>query len=234
MLKTAKKLMAGLLPEPAYRGLQRIFDAVLYVLDVCGFDHLEHTYPAEWHEKMTDAQWQDDATIIASALDDEFSPQSVIDLGCGVGLHLRYFFERDIEVKGVDGTTGAREHAVLPSRLIEIADLRYGYVPREQYDLVICFEVAEHIPARYADQLVDTIGRSGNTIAFTAARPGQGGKHHVNLQPRDYWIDRFRSVGFDYQPSRTEELRKKMRGITVTTWIPDNLFIFERRSPIRR
>lgn len=49
-----------------------------------------------------------------------------------------------------------------------------------RFDLVLCLEVAEHLPASAADTLVRSLTGLGNVIAFSAAIPFQGGANHVN------------------------------------------------------
>ena len=57
-------------------------------------------------------------------------------------------------------------------------------VPR--VDIVSCFEVAEHLPQRYASAMVHLlVAQRPSVIFFSAATPGQEGIHHVNCQVSD-------------------------------------------------
>jgi hypothetical protein len=89
----------------------------------------------------------------------------------------------------------------------------------------MCFEVAEHIPERFTEQFIDTLASSGDTVVMTAAEPGQGGTHHINEQPREFWYRKFESRGMEYDPRAVDTLRQKMNP-TETTWIPENLIVF--------
>lgn len=63
------------------------------------------------------------------------------------------------------------------------------------YDLAVCLEVAEHLPAGAGDGLVRTLCDLAPVVLFSAAVPGQGGHGHLNEQWPDYWTERFRPRG---------------------------------------
>lgn len=69
------------------------------------------------------------------------------------------------------------------------ADLSDGW-PCAGFDLAICLEVAEHLPASAAVPLVDGLAQAG-MVLFSAATPGQVGVGHINCQPHGYWHDLF-------------------------------------------
>ena len=68
-----------------------------------------------------------------------------------------------------------------------------------KFDLLLCLEVAEHLPANKAEHLVKTCASHSNTIFWSAATPGQGGYHHVNEQPHEYWIEKFAAHGYKHR-----------------------------------
>jgi hypothetical protein len=45
-------------------------------------------------------------------------------------------------------------------------------------------------------------------VFVTAAKPGDGGKHHVNEQLPEYWIDVFLQYGFVYNEQLTSDLKE--------------------------
>jgi hypothetical protein len=113
-----------------------------------------------------------------------FAIESVLDLGSGSGNAAHYFFSKGLKVMAVDGLRDNIEHAVFPTLL---HDLTQGPVTA-RVDLVHCQEVVEHIEERYLDHLLGSL-MCGKYILMTNALPGQGGFHHVNEQPTEYWID---------------------------------------------
>lgn len=92
------------------------------------------------------------------------------------------------------------------------------------YDVALCLEVAEHLPAELGDRLVTYLA-DAPTVVFTAAPPGQGGTGHINEQPKTYWETRFEARG----KTRARELESAF--LDTDGAIPDgyllaNLMIF--------
>jgi len=230
MLKSHTDLIKRIIPDDVKAAFQRIYSDVKFQIlaggDKMGILSPDQIYDTEWFERMAeDEELRADAANIVSILDEEFAPESALDLGCGVALYLLEFRKRGCEVRGVEGSRNAIENALINARLIEKHDLREPYHPNQTFDLVLCFEVAEHIPAKYADTLVESITRAGDTVVFTAATPGQGGSHHVNEQPRKYWKDKFAECGFEYDRKATDRLSGSMTP-RKANWISKNLFVF--------
>ncbi len=112
-----------------------------------------------------------------------FAVRSVLDLGSGMGFAADYFFRAGLQVVAVDGLHENCAHSVYPA--IQM-DLSKGPVYCK-VDLVHCHEVVEHVDARYLENLLQSLA-CGKIIVMTHAEPGQGGHHHVNEQPLEYWI----------------------------------------------
>ena len=125
-----------------------------------------------------------------------------MDLGCGEGHAARYFFRRGVAAMAVDGS-GANLHSqVFP---IYLHDIRSGPVTCD-VDLVWCQETVEHIDEAYISNLIESLA-CGRIIVMTHAFPGQGGYHHVNCQPPEYWIDRITDRGYDFFDVDTNRVR---------------------------
>lgn len=206
-----------------------------YVTRVTGFADAvklidpEDIYDEGYYVKRQTDPWRSDARVVAEAVRGRYDPESVIDFGCAIGNHLEPFYEDERRIQGVEGNVNALQHAVVPSMHIDHHDLREPYETDEKYDVALCFEVAEHIPKTHAETLVDTLSGAGDTVVMTAATPGQQGTHHVNLQPRSYWRERFERRGMTYDDDAVSALREEM-DVTKTTWIPQNLMVFSSRS----
>lgn len=140
-----------------------------------------------------------------------YKPKSVLDLGCNVGWWLYWFNMQGVnDILGVDGSNMKDKLAILPHQFME-ADLTKVFVPPSPYkahtnvipkkfSLCLCLEVAEHLEQQYADVLVQSCINHSDTIIWSAATPGQGGYHHVNEQPHQYWIDKFAAHGYNATP----------------------------------
>ncbi len=114
---------------------------------------------------------------------DRFAIKTVLDLCCGLGYSSQYFFNRGRQVIAVDGLKSNIDQAVYPSIAV---DLEKGPVYCA-VDLVHCQEVVEHIEEKFLENLLQSL-TCGRFILMTHATPGQGGYHHVNEKPAEYWV----------------------------------------------
>lgn len=138
----------------------------------------------------------DTANVVVPLLMDWYKPNSVLDLGCNIGSWMLAFNKAGVKsIMGVDGDN-MKGKFLLPKKRLLIHDLTLPLYLTNRVDLVICLEVAEHLEERYADILIDSAVRHSDTIFWSAASPGQGGYNHVNEQPNEYWIDKFKQRGY--------------------------------------
>jgi hypothetical protein len=121
---------------------------------------------------------------------ERFGIQSVLDIGSGMGHAARWFHRKGLEVIALDGLAVNVDNAIYPTLL---HDLTGGPV-RARVDLVHCQEVVEHIDEQFLDNLLGSL-MCGRYILMTNALPGQGGHHHVNEQPTQYWADHLTARG---------------------------------------
>jgi len=141
----------------------------------------------------------DTAEIIVPILIDWYNPKSVLDLGCNVGWWLHWFYRNRVtSILGIDGENMLSELKIPAHRFIT-ADLTQPINLEKRFDLLLCLEVAEHLEEQYADTLVQTCVNHSDTIFFSAATKGQGGYHHVNEQPHQYWIEKFAAHGYTHR-----------------------------------
>ena len=89
------------------------------------------------------------------------------------------------------------------------------------FDVVLCLEVAEHLPEASAEALISSIVAHADEILFSAAIPGQPGQHHVNCQWPTYWQSRFNAHGFSCDDAPRWEIWDDDR---VEPWYRQNLF----------
>ncbi len=121
---------------------------------------------------------------------------SVVDFGCGNGAWLSAWAATGASVIGVDGDYVDRKRLMIDPGEFHAADLSRPIDLGRRFDLVQCLEVAEHLPAAVAGQLISTLTAHGDIVLFSAALPGQGGENHINEQPLDYWRAIFRKHGY--------------------------------------
>jgi SAM-dependent methyltransferase len=124
--------------------------------------------------------------------------RSVIDVGCGVGTWLSVFLEHGVtDVQGIDGPYVDVEALLIPRDHFVKADLSAS-LPRldRRFDVALCLEVAEHLPASSTENLVEALTSYSPVVVFSASVPFQEGTGHINEQWLEYWIERFSNHGY--------------------------------------
>jgi SAM-dependent methyltransferase len=151
-------------------------------------------------------------------------PQSVIDVGCGLGTWLAVFREHGVDdVWGIDGQWVNRKKLEIPDHTFLPMDMTRPFQLDRRFDLVVSLEVAEHLPPECASDFVESISRLGDVVLFSAAIPYQGGYYHVNEQWPEYWAKLFRSHGF----AAVDFIRNVIwQNDNVYWWYAQNMLIY--------
>jgi hypothetical protein len=102
--------------------------------------------------------------------------------------------------------------------------------PVRRADLVLCLEVAEHMPESSADRLVQRLADcTDGKLLFSAATPGQGGSGHINEQPHKYWMDKIKAAGLVLSTMQTRELRILWSTVAPDAWwYGQNVMVWRR------
>jgi cyclopropane fatty-acyl-phospholipid synthase-like methyltransferase len=175
------------------------------------------------------------AEVIAAAIASEFQPDSVLDVGSGAGALVRAFLLLGKDSRGVDGSLHIKhvaEQVWGGDAFLDIADLRKPYFAGRKFDVVTCFDVAEHIEEQYAGTLCRTLVNNtneGGHILLGPAPEGQDGVGHVNLQHPTYWIEKMENYGAKLLPHVSERLRRSIRlrpEHNTLWWVAKNLMVF--------
>src|SRR5262245_27058351 len=157
-----------------------------------GMESYSRTYYETVH-----GQVRDSACEVVPLVVDLLHPRRVVDVGCGTGTWLAAFAEHGAtEVLGLDGEYVDRALLDIPADCFVPADLTQPVHQLGRYDLALCLEVAEHLPASRAEGLVSDLTNLAPVVLFSAAIPLQGGVNHVNEQWPEYWAGLFRDRGF--------------------------------------
>lgn len=161
---------------------------------------------------------------------DRLQPRTVVDFGCGSGAWLAEAEALGAVCLGLDGPWVPHDALGIAADRFQEADLSKPIDLGQSFDLALCLEVAEHLPAEAAATLVGTLTRHAPAILFSAAIPGQGGTGHLNEAWPQVWCDLFAGAGFDC----LDVLRRKVwNDPLIEPWYRQNLLLFMRRDSNR-
>lgn len=168
------------------------------------------------------------AEVIVPAVQEMLPIASMADIGCGRGVWVAEWRNRGVsDAVGVDGEYVDAASLVIPPDRFQPQDLCRPFFLGRRFDLVQCLEVGEHLPAASAGIFVDNLVGHGDVVLFSAAPPGQGGEHHINEQPPEYWRGMFAQRGY----LAFDPLRPAIRGRTeVEPWYRYNTLLFVRQE----
>lgn len=175
-------------------------------------------------------QWRGDYAAVSKWIYENIPAKLFGDVGCGNGYMISNLHKYGRKVWGVDAAENFEQYVDKPVRkYVKKVDLTQD-VGLDTADAALCFEVAEHIDKRYADVLIKNIvSTKAQTILFTAARPGQEGTHHINLQPKNYWLNKFGKYGYCLDAALTEKFKDDLsKTIETTTWYLDNIMVLQK------
>ncbi len=170
------------------------------------------------------------AKAFVSALQPQLRARSVLDVGSGRGGWARMWQEGGAErVIGIDGDYVDRTKLHIDTSQFLVIDLVQPFDLQERFDIVQCLEVAEHLPEASARGLVDSLCRHGDIILFSAATPGQGGTHHINEQPLEFWRALFAAKGY-----RTFDFLRPTfaQNADVEPWYRFNSLLYVKESAV--
>ena len=156
---------------------------------------------------------------------------TLLDLGAGKGLYVRAL--RAVGILNVTGYEGVAGIEAMTSHAIRQREFTAPFDPCLRFDVVICLEVAEHIPKELERTFLQNVNCSaGDGLIMSWAPPGQGGTGHVNLRTQGDFLARLDALGFipDHTASRFLSEQAALR------WFRKNIIAFRRRdrpSPFR-
>lgn len=150
----------------------------------------------------------------------KYGIKSVLDVGCGVGHSAKFFQSLGCDIIAVDGSIETKNSSLVPEHhlthdyengnIFKSYDIEFlGKNGKDiQIDLAWCCEFVEHVYEEYSQNFIDDF-KMCKYVAMTHAVPGQGGYHHVNCQPKEYWIDVMSKNGFTYLQDDLKILKEK-------------------------
>lgn len=204
----------------------------LFLLGVISMADTQHVYDDEFFDYISEGSGKS-ADAVSKILEPLFQSggASILDVGCGQGVWTRRFSQ----IPGVDQAVGIDGAYVNPDQLVISAadfvahDLTTPLDLERKFTLSVSLEVGEHLPPDTGPVLVDTLTKHADIVLFSAAIVGQGGEHHVNERPLEYWRGLFAERG--YVP--LDVIRPKLVGKTeVEPWYRYNSILYVAKTAL--
>lgn len=142
-----------------------------------------------------DDEWLGFFNHVAHRITREIQPRTVLDAGCAFGFLVEKLREHDAEAWGFD---------ISPYAIGNVAPAVQPYCwvgsatePLERrYDLIVSIEVLEHMAQAEAEQAIENLCRYTDDVLFSSTPFDYKEATHFNVQPPEYWAERFALQGF--------------------------------------
>lgn len=186
-------------------------------------------YDFEWHA-LHGQKTRKSAELILSMIREVIPFESVLDLGCGDGTWLDISNRLGSSSnKGIDGPWTNLDQLKIPREDVEIRYLDSEIDLGRRFDLAICLEVAEHLPAQSSETIVRNLVRHSDVVLFGAAIPFQGGFRHLNERWQSYWAERFSSHGYGFFDAVRPQIWDRP---DVHYWYKQNILLYVNEDNI--
>lgn len=144
---------------------------------------------------LRDENWLAQFGRIADAIVREIQPQTVLDVGCAIGLLVETLRERGVEAYGVDVSEYAIEQ--VHSAVREYCRVGGATEPfGRHYDLITCIEVLEHMAPEGAQPAIANLCSHTDRVLFSSSPFDYAEVTHFNVQPPEYWAQLFAQQNF--------------------------------------
>ncbi|MCC6801964.1 MAG: glycosyltransferase [Anaerolineae bacterium] len=141
--------------------------------------------------------WLQFFSNIAERIQNDFTPDSVLDAGCAIGMLVEALLQRGVEAHGFDISDWAIQK--MPPQYadhVRVGSILDPQVVDRHFELVVCIEVLEHLPAADADTAIRNLCSWGDLVLFTSSPQDFKETTHFNVQQPGYWAAKFAQNGF--------------------------------------
>eukprot|EP00966_Prymnesium_polylepis_P000969 21862-Prymnesium_polylepis.1 len=173
------------------------------------------------------------------------APRSSIEIGCGIGLYTSWLAQMGgTAAIGIEPIVGSPavfgSSSSWPEQLVadfsnatEEAQACDAALPK--FDVVMSFEVMEHIPLAQHGTLFDfMLRRAGGFVVLSVARPGQPGTGHIAGRVKGDVRKELERRGMVYLPKTTRWMSSMAREVMKSNNVlPERRWAWRRTRPTR-
>ena len=150
---------------------------------------------------------------------------TLLDMGAGKGLYVRML--QTLGLPNVTGYEGVHNIKDLTSGRVQQREFTVAFEPCVGYDVVMCLEVAEHIPRKLEPIFLSNLNCSArHGIIISWAKMHQVGTGHVNLRSRADVLKLMDELGF----VPDNEASKRASEHATLPWFKTNILALHRRG----
>lgn len=142
-----------------------------------------------------DDKWLRLFCSIADRIVRDIDPGTTLDAGCAMGFLVEALRDRGVNSFGVDVSTYAIQNVRQDIQPYCWVGLVTDPFP-QNYDLITCIEVLEHLPPAESELAVENFCRYTDDVLFSSTPFDYREATHFNVQPPEYWGELFAQQGF--------------------------------------
>jgi ubiquinone/menaquinone biosynthesis C-methylase UbiE len=128
-----------------------------------------------------------------------YSPESLLDVGCGIGVMVRALRKSGINASGVDFSEDLPGNFWADSEdFFVVSDAKKLPYPDGSFDIVFSSDFFEHVPEEEIDQVLSEMKRVGKRVlarvAYEDSLTAQQSKYHCTNKPRKWWVEKLQGI----------------------------------------
>lgn len=130
----------------------------------------------------------------------KFNPERTLDVGCAKGFLVKALDELGVDAYGIDPSTYAvsNDHPDIAEKIQQEIAQSIPY-PDDTFDVVTCFDVLEHIPAREVPKTLKELLRVSKqwVVLRVVTREVEGDidSSHETIRDKDWWAEKIEKAG---------------------------------------
>jgi hypothetical protein len=174
--------------------------------------------------------WITDYELVGEWITKNCDFNTSFEFGCGNGFLTEYLFNSDKQVGCSDFSVASInniDNDIKPFfKRIDVTELITEPTVTE---LVMCFELAEHINPAGTDIFFENLTNASSKYIVFSSEPTTNGTGHINCHPKEFWIEEICKRGFTLNIKKTEQFVNEVGPkIQHIKWYTNNFLYFER------